>query len=266
MTFIELLKQYELFAYLIIALILVVMVVFSIKFYMMGKERKAKVKREIVMKDVSEMISISKERKAEIKLKPSKKVKKEKPVPVVLTDTKVKPFSPIKMHKKSTFAYWRAWFIDKYFPAKAILVNMELLNGFHRSFIIKGGDDGYVFRGKKYLFDDDHKYYNMDAKLYAYDYHEGLVLPIKRKIPLQSIKKTIESSDLDIEYAINPSTLQRFMTAKIAEGVMKGTMIDEFLRKLQTFLLVIMVAVLVHLVLFLFASGMLENINIPYIS
>ncbi len=263
MTFTEWLKQYELFAYLIGVLFLIIIIVFSIKFYMMRIERKAKVKRDIVATDIFDTLK-ELEIKREIKLKPSKKIKKEKPKPEPVIDTPAKPFSPVKVHKITSYAYWRAWFIDKYFPSMALMINMELLNGFHRSFIIKGGDDGFVFRGKQYLFDDDHKYYNMDAKLYAYDYHEGLVLPIKRKIPLQSIKKTIESADLDIEYAINPSTLQRFMTAKIAEGVMKGTMIDEFLRKLQMFLLVTMVAVLVHLVLFLYASGILKNIQVPF--
>ena len=263
MTFTELLKQYELFAYLIIVLAVILIIIFTIRFFILRNRRKAGVKREIVMNDINSMISVS---KAKINLKPSKeiKLKKEKLVPVVLPDTPLKSFSLIKVHKKTSFAYWRAWFIDRYLPSKALMINMELLNGFHRSFIIVGGDDGFIFRGKKYLFDDEFKYYNMDAKLYAYDYHEGLALSIKRKIPMQNIKKTIESADLDTQYAINPSTLQRFMTAKIAEGVMKGTMVDEFLRKLQMFLLVTMIAVLIHLALFLYASGILKNINLPF--
>ena len=168
-------------------------------------------------------------------------------------------------NSKFTLEYWKFWFKEKYFPAKVVMINMELINGFHRSMIVVEKDGGFVFRGKKYIFDDDSKYYNMDAKLYTFDFHENLVLPIKRIIPVTAIKKTIESTeDIDIEYAINPSTLQRFMTAKIAEGVMKGTMLDEFLRKLQMFIIVIMVAVLVHLALFIYASGLLENIQMPF--
>ncbi len=266
MTFIEFLKQYELFAYLIGALFLIIVIIFSIKFYMLRSKKKEQKKlRDARAREVSNMILLKDlEIKREMKLKPSKKIKKEAPAPLVDTCI-IRTFNPIKIHKKTSYAFWRAWFIDRYFPSQALLINMELLNGFHRSFIVKGGDDGIVFRGKQYLFDDECKYYNMDAKLYAYDYHEGLALPVRRKIPLQSIKKTLESADLDIQYAINPSVLQRFLIAKIAEGVMKGTMIDEFLKKLQMFLLVTMIAVLVHLALFLFASGMLENINIPYI-
>ena len=160
-------------------------------------------------------------------------------------------------------AFWKAWFLDKYFPDKTILINMELNNGFHRLFIVKEKEGGFEFNGKKYIFDDEFKYFSIDAKLYCYDYHEGLAIPLKRKIPVTKIHKTLSAANLDIEYAINPSTLQRFMTAKIAEGVMKGTQIDEFLRKLQMFLIVIMVSVIIHLALFIYASGMLQNIKIP---
>ena len=176
-----------------------------------------------------------------------------------------KSFSIQKVAGKFSINYWKEHFKEKYFSAKIVLINMELVNGFHRSFIVIEKEGGFKFRDKKYIFDDDSKYYNMDAKLYVFDYHENITLPIKRKIPVTAIKKTIESTDsIDIEYAINPSTLQRFMTAKIAEGVMKGTMLDEFLRKLQMFIIVIMIAVLVHLVLFIYGSGMLNNINVPF--
>ena len=195
-----------------------------------------------------------------IKLKDVKVVANKKVI-----DAEPKGFSIQKVGGKFSIAYWKEHFKEKYFSAKIVLINMELVNGFHRSFIVIENDGGFKFRDKKYVFDDDSKYYNMDAKLYTFDFHESIALPIKRKIPVSAIKKTIESTDdIDIEYAINPSTLQRFMTAKIAEGVMKGTMLDEFLRKLQMFIIVIMVAVLVHLSLFIYGSGMLNNINVPF--
>ncbi len=179
-------------------------------------------------------------------------------------DKGMNSFNLIKSKGLFTFARWKAWFLDKYFPGKLVLINMELNNGFHRLFTTTEKEDGFQFRGKKFLFDDDSKYYNIDAKLYTFDYHESIVLPFKRKIPVNDVKKTIESTEgIDIEYAINPSTLQRFMTAKIAEGVMKGTQLDAFMQKLQMFLIVTMVGVLVHLALFLYASGILQNLKVP---
>ena len=227
----------------------------------------------VAVQDVIYFLTIRKKKQEFLNSREFKKLSKDLDR-IKLKDIKVTVKNEIKEPKifdfhsaesKFSLAHWKIWFKEKYFPAKIVMINMELINGFHRSFIVIEKDNGFVFRDKKYVFDDDSKYYNMDAKLYVFDFHENIVLPIKRKIPVTAIKKTIESTeDIDIEYAINPSTLQRFMTAKIAEGVMKGTMLDEFLRKLQMFILVIMIAVLVHLALFIYGSGMLENIQIPF--
>ena len=222
-------------------------------FYVTKKKQQQKL---LESKEHKKLLAIlEKEKLKEMKVKPSKEIKEKE---------SIISYNPMKSMSKRTFGYWKAWYLDKYHPGTIVLINMELTNGFHRSFTVKEKEEGFIFRGKKYLFDDDHKYYNIDAKLYAFDYHEGLTLPIKRKIPVTEIKKTMESTEeIDIEYAINPSTLQRFMTAKIAEGVMKGTQLDEFMRKLQMFLIVTMIAVLVHLALFLYGSGMLQNIKVP---
>lgn len=266
MTFTEWLKQYELFAYLISALVLILIITFTVRFFMLRKIGR-EFKKQIVVREreVSDMLNELDAKKAKVNLRPAKTIKKVKVIPEPVADTPSKSFNPKQNLKKTSFAYWRYWFIEKYFPAKCVLINMELVNGFHKLFIIIERDGGFIFRGKKYIFDDDSKYYNMDAKLYVFDYHETITLPIKRVIPVTDIKKIIESTaDIDIEYAINPSTLQRFMTAKIAEGVMKGTLLDEFLRKLQMFIIVIMITVVVHFLLFVYASGILENINLPF--
>ena len=239
---------------LISASVLLILVAINVViFFLVMKKRQQK------LLDSKEYKKLSKDLD-KIKMKDVKVVVDNKTIEV-----EPKGFSIQKVTGKFSINYWKEHFKEKYFSAKIVLINIELVNGFHRSMVVIENDGGFKFRDKKYIFDDDSKYYNMDAKLYCFDYHENLALPIKRKIPVTAIKKTIESTDdIDIEYAINPSTLQRFMTAKIAEGVMKGTMLDEFLRKLQMFIIVIMVAVLVHLMLFLYASGILENIQMPF--
>lgn len=237
----------------LIAVLFIILISVGILLYFIRRKMKQK------FIDSPEYKKMSKEFDKKLKMK-TVTVKAEKIAP-----EDVKGFNLLKSKSKFSMVYWKHWFIEKYFPAKCVLIHMELINGFHRLFIVVEKEGGFVFRGKKYIFDDDSKYYNMDAKLYVFDYHENITLPIKRIIPVSAIKKTIESTEeIDIEYAINPSTLQRFMTAKIAEGVMKGTMLDEFLRKLQMFILVIMVTVVVHLALFLWASGLLENIQMPF--
>lgn len=242
-------------ATLIIFAVLFIILAFNVLlFYITKKKQKQKATETSEFKKA--LKDLEKERVKQIALIKSGKDVKE--------DTKITSFRISKSKSKKTFAYWKDWYLEKYQADKIILINMELETGFHRTFIVKENDSGFIFKKKKYLFDDEHKYYNIDAKYYCFDYHEGLTLPVRRKIPLTEIKKTIESTDeIDVEYAINPSTLQRFMTAKIAEGVMKGVQIDEFLRKLQTFIVVIMVVSIVHLALFLYASGILKNLKVP---
>ena len=258
------------YIYLIISVGIIVIIVYGIKYILLWRNKRDtsdSVSNQLTKKELIAMVKELKNQKKgkvnkiEAKLVASKKVKKEQEIP---EDTYQKKFKLLKTNSKLSFAFWKNWYLEKYHPGRIVLINMELTNGFHRLFVVKEKEDGFVFRGKKYVFDDDSKYYNLDTKLYTFDYHEQIALPFKRKVPVTEIKKTIESTEgIDIEYAINPSTLQRFMTAKIAEGVMKGTQLDEFMKKMQMFLIVTMVAVLVHLAIFLYASGILQNLKVP---
>ncbi len=180
-------------------------------------------------------------------------------------DSKIKPYDAIRTNKsRFTMRFWKDHFKERLHPETTALVNMELMNGFHKLFIVKEKDEGFKYRGKKYLFDNEAKYYIIDSKLWCYDYHENFTLPIKRKIPLTAIKKSLEASNIsEVEYATNPSTLERFTISKIAEGIMKGQAIDEFMKQIRLLLIIAMVSSLIHLVLFMFKSGMLQQIKIP---
>ncbi len=256
MTFTEFLNNNVIYAYFLIGLMFVGASIYIIRTYLGAKKKKSEVVDWDALKTAVQ--EDEKPKKKEVKHKVDKKVV------VKVEQETIVPYVPLKRDSKFSVKFWKEWILDKYFPDKIVLIHMELLTGFHRLFVVKEKEDGFEFKKKKYLFDDESKYYNIDAKLYTFDYHEGIALPIRRKIPMTLIKKTIESTEgIDIEYAVNPSTLQRFMTAKIAEGVMKGTQLDEFMKKLQMFLLVTMIAVLVHLALFLYASGILQNLKVP---
>jgi hypothetical protein len=64
----------------------------------------------------------------------------------------------------------------------------------------------------------------------------------------------------EVEYAANPSVLERFMTAKVAEGIMRGQMIDEFLKQNRLIWIITMVAAVLMLLLFIFKTGMLKEV------
>jgi len=238
---------------IILTIVIFIFVLNIIFFYVISKKIKTKVKDTKEYK--KEFVKLKK-----LSLKEIEDVKKS----LINKDSPINKYNILNGKSKMSLDYWKTWYLDKFHGSKVVLINMELTNGFHRLFLVKEKDEGFVFRGKKYIFDDDSKYYNIDTKLYVFDYHEQITLPFKRKFPVTNVKKTIESTEgIDTEYAINPATLQRFMTAKIAEGVMRGTQLDEFMKKLQMFLIVTMIATLTHLIIFLYASGILQNLKIP---
>lgn len=191
-----------------------------------------------------------------------KKAVKESPIYRI--DVPLRSYNPVNAPSKFTLKYWKYRYMDSSHADKTLLVNMELLNGFHKLFLVMESDGGFRYKKKKYLFDNVSKYFVIDAKLWCYDFHEDFVLPIKRIIPISDIKKAIELSGYtQVENATNPKTLERFLKAKIAEGIMKGQQIDEWFKKMSLLLLVIALTSIIHLCLFLFKTGMLQSIKIP---
>ena len=197
-------------------------------------------------------------------IKPEKAIIDKKPD---IKDIPLRSYNPVTAPKITSMKRWKNMLKDKLFASKTVLVNFELINGFHKMFIVIEKDDGFKYNGKKYLFDTQSKYFVIDAKLWCYDYHEELTLPIKRIIPVNDIKKAVELSGVtEVENAINPSTLERFIKARIAEGIMRGQQLDEVLKQLKLIGIISMMSSLILLVLFLFKTGMLQSVKIPGIT
>jgi len=198
----------------------------------------------------------------QIKKKAHKRPKEQLTLPTHEKDYENDEYNPIT-YKISRFSmkYWRNWWKNRKNTAIVNLINMELTNGFHKLFLVTEKEEGFRYRGKKYLFDTESKYYIIDTKMWAYDYHEKFSLPIKRIIPVTEIRKTLEASSLtEIEYATNPSTLERFAVSKIAEGIMRGAELDQVFRFLKIMVIIILVVTIIHLVLFAQKSGILDQV------
>lgn len=156
---------------------------------------------------------------------------------------------------------------EKYRPDKTVIVNIELTNGMFKSFIVVESDRGFKYKGGYYLFDEELKYYILDAKMFAYDYHEEYVLPVKRKIPMADIKKALNSKELKgtkldtIEYASNPLTLERFIQSKVIEGIMRGQQLDEILRQIRLILIIVGTIAIIHFLLYAQKSGVFDQIR-----
>lgn len=176
-------------------------------------------------------------------------------------DTRIKPFDLVKK-KKTTLAYYVQKVKEFFFPDRMVLIQMEYANGFHDSFLVVGTDSGFRLHGRKYLFDDKEKYYHLTARYWCYDYHENFALPLRRKIPVNEIKATIEQEEgIEYEYAVNPSSLMRFITAKIAEGIMQGQDIPELIRRIFLILVILLILVAGHVLLFAYKTGMFQQIK-----
>jgi len=184
--------------------------------------------------------------------------------------------SPEENNKPVNINHGEKWFSfkrlknklkEKFFESSIVIINMELINGMHKSFYVKGKHEGFSFMKGRYVFDEDLKYYNIDMRSYCYDYHQGLAIPIKRKIPLKDIRDVIMNANItEIEYATNPSSLENFMVAKVAEGIMRGQQIDEFLKQNRLIWIITMVASVIMLILFVWKTGMMANVHIPGIN
>ena len=164
----------------------------------------------------------------------------------------------------SKMSYWKK-FKDRFFPERTYLINMELRNGMHRTFMISVKDETFKFMNGTYLIDPELKYFNISTKCWCFDYHQDFDMPIKRIIPIKEVQKGIEFSKLtEVENATNPSTLEHFIVSKIAEGVMRGQMIDEFLKQIRLLIIIGTTAAVLMLILFVIKSGMLQSVNLPF--
>lgn len=125
--------------------------------------------------------------------------------------------------------------INKYFPLKTVMINMQLMNGQVMQFIVKVDNYGFSFNEGFYLIDDDCKYYNTSSKLWCFDYHEELCFPIKRTIKINNIKKEIvESDEIELETAINPVSLNGFIKSTVIQKVLAGGELEDSMRFMKT--------------------------------
>lgn len=158
--------------------------------------------------------------------------------------------------------FWKKALKDRFFRSVSIVVNMELNSGVHKTFLqILDRDGSFKFQKKRYLYDTECRYWNQDLQMYCIDYHEEFTIPIKRIIHVDNIKKNIRDSYPEISQAVNPMTIDNFTKSKIAEGIMKGQEISEYLRKYGLLITFILIIVLSHFLIWAYRTGMFSQIT-----
>ena len=145
-----------------------------------------------------------------------------------------------------------------------MLINMELRNGSHDSFLINATSNSFDYCGGHFVIDNDMKFYHIPSGFNALSYHQNFTLPIKQSIPIDKINAVVTSSGIcDVSYSTNPNLLEKFITARIAEGVMKsGGTFDEYLKQMKLILIITMIASIGMLILFIVKTGMLKSISL----
>ena len=153
------------------------------------------------------------------------------------------------------------WFKRRFKKGSLIYANIEFLNGIHTTYAVLEKWGRFKFNKCTYIIDDDYKYYNKGLRGYCLDYHEGIALPIKRKIPANKIHKGLQELNPDnIAYAINPRTLHTFMMNEVIESTIVAVQLTKFFRSVRGFTIVTMVLVFIHLVLYSYREGVFQGI------
>lgn len=191
----------------------------------------------------------------------SKRIKKQ-------PEYKLKEFNPLTRTNKIEKSLLNR-LKQKFLIKKVFVINMELYNGKHRTMLLKTKEGTFKYDGGTYVIDSNLAYDNIDSKFLWLDYFQGFSMPIKRnfaKISLELQEGIEQNESYDIEGCTNPMTLKRCLEAKISEGIAKSTGIPEFLKRLNFFVIISMIAILILLFLFVVKTGMLQSIKIPGIT
>ena len=166
-----------------------------------------------------------------------------------------------KINKKRSFLDVKGFkykLMSKYHPLATIKVNMELSNGEMFPFVVRLTNNGFVFDNGWYIIDEKYKYFDNNAKMWCFDFHEELCFPVDKKIKISEIKKKIyEDGDVELETAINPKSLQKFMESTVIQKLLAGAEMEDSMRKMKMYMIVTMVITGVTLLLTINASGLL---------
>ncbi len=195
-----------------------------------------------------------------------------------------------------SFRRWKEKRMLKKFPAKVVLIRMEMNNGTHREFLVKDDASGFIYSGGRYVFDLENRYWVVDSLIWAYDFHESLsismkntlkpndelfkyvqmfekkLIPmleddskkgIKRKIPLNDIKETIENSGItQVENSINPIVLERVIKSEIIQAILQGSALGRLFRVLLILIIIILIAVVIDVVIDFISSDLSSELGL----
>lgn len=197
-----------------------------------------------------------------------------------------KPFSYWK--KKFSLRRWKERRMLKKFPQKVVLVRMEMNNGTHREFLVKDDASGFTYNGGRYVFDLENRYWVTDSLIWAYDFHESISISlrtelkpndelmeyisdlekdskkgIKKKLPINELKETIEQSGItQVENSINPIVLERVIKSEIIQAILQGSALGRLFRVLLIIVIIIVIIVSLDTVIDFISSDLPQEFGL----
>lgn len=195
---------------------------------------------------------------------------------------------PYTFFSKGGFKNWRLKRMAKKSPDKVVLVRMEMNNGTHREFLVKDDAFGFVFNHGRYAFDLETKYYVVDSNLWAYDFHESMSISlsntlkltpelikfveeleddsrksIKRKIPINVIKETVEQSGItEVENSINPIVLERLIKSQIIQAILQGSALGRLFKVVLIIGIITLIVISIDLIIDFIDSSLASEIGL----
>ena len=155
------------------------------------------------------------------------------------------------------------------FPNKLIdeiIVNMEFVNGTHDRFIVDGTKEWFEFKDGYYVIDGSLKYWCGGSGRFELDYHQNFTSPIRREWDIAGLRDAItethrvQGKDFEI-MSTNPRNLKVFIDSKVVEGVMRGQQLQEFIKRWNLALLLLIILNVIHLIVYLAKSGVLKGLK-----
>lgn len=161
-------------------------------------------------------------------------------------------------HPFKSLQKWRWRTFEK---ESIILINMQLDNGKHISFIRKIEDNKFELFERTYIIDLKLAYPSLSAGMSCLDYHQSYSLPIRRNWDVDGIKTAIESSGIiDCPAATNPSNITRFLQSNIIEQIFQGAALGKLLTLILVLIIISLIGIAATIVALFVKFNALEKL------
>jgi len=193
----------------------------------------------------------------------------EKPAAVDDDQVESNRLSEVKPYKLKSERSLKERVFAWLFPGRLVdevVVNMELANGVHETFIVDGNKEFFIFKDGLYIIDSQLKYWNATLARFALDYNQNFSNPLRREWDVDGLKDAIvETYNARGEQftitSTNPRNLKIFVNSKVIEGVMRGQQLQEFIKRWNLAFLILIVLTVIHLIVYLNQSGALKGLK-----